>query len=85
MKSITIHGIDELTSRQLTQLSEEMGLSLNKTIKKILQEALGITSPEISSGREDFGEFCGLWSTVDLDRFNKETKPLRQIDSGDWE
>ncbi len=85
MKSITIHGVDELTSRQLTQLSEKMGLSLNKTIKKILQEALGITPPEISSRREDFREFCGLWSTVDLDRFNIETKPLRQIDYSNWE
>ena len=54
MKSITIHGIDDITSRQLQIISERMGLSLNKTIKRILQEALGIKPAEISSRRGDF-------------------------------
>ncbi|MEA1912163.1 MAG: hypothetical protein U9N32_10915 [Spirochaetota bacterium] len=84
MKSITIHGIDEITSQQLQKIASQMGLSLNKTIKKILQEALGIKPSEISSRRSDFEEFCGVWNKEDLQEFNKEVKPLRQINPEDW-
>lgn len=85
MKSITVHGIDEVTSRQLTLASEKMGLSLNKTIKKLLQEALGIKPAELSLHRDDFKEFCGIWDNEDYENFNRETENLRQINTGDWE
>ncbi len=84
MKSITIHGIDDITSKQLQITAETLGLSLNKTIKKIIQEALGIKPAEISSRRKDFEEFCGLWSNEDLKEFNEAVEPLRQINPEDW-
>ena len=84
MKSITIHGIDDITSRQLQIVAEQLGLSLNKTIKKIIQEALGIKPSEISSRRSDFEEFCGIWSKEDLQEFAETVKPLRQIHTEDW-
>jgi len=84
MKSITIHGIDDITSNQLQITAEKLGLSLNKTIKKIIQEALGIIPAEISSRRKDFEEFCGLWNNDDLKEFNAAVEPLRQINPVDW-
>jgi len=84
MKSITIHGIDDITSQQLQIVAAKMGLSLNKTIKKILQEALGIKPAEISSRRSDFEEFCGIWSEDDLQEFNAAVEPLRQVNPEDW-
>ncbi len=84
MKSITIHGIDDITSQQLQITAEKLGLSLNKTIKKIIQEALGIKPTEVSSRRKDFEEFYGLWSNKDLNEFNDTVEPLRQINPEDW-
>jgi len=84
MKSITIHGIDEITSQQLQNVAEKLGLSLNKTIKRIIQEALGIKPPELSSRRSDFEEFCGIWSENDLHEFNTAIEPLRQVNPEDW-
>lgn len=84
MKSITIHGVDDITSRQLQIIAEKTGLSLNKTIKKILKEALGIKPTEISSRRSNFEEFCGIWSTEDLQEFNETVKPLRQVIPENW-
>jgi hypothetical protein len=84
MKSITIHGIDDITSQQLQNIAEKLGLSLNKTIKKILQEALGIKPSEISSKRSEFEEFCGIWTKDDQKEFNKAVEPLRQINPEDW-
>jgi len=84
VKSITIHGIDDITSNQLQIAAEKLGLSLNKTIKKIIQEALGIKPAEISSRKKDFEEFCGLWNNDDLKEFNEAVEPLRQVNSEDW-
>ncbi len=84
MKSITIHGIDDITSQQLQIVAEKLGLSLNKTIKRIIQEALGIKPAEISSRRSDFEEFCGIWSEDDLQEFTDIIKPLRQVNPEDW-
>ncbi|MCK5152867.1 MAG: hypothetical protein KAQ93_00790 [Spirochaetales bacterium] len=84
MKSITIHGIDDITSQQLQIVAEKLGLSLNKTIKRIIQEALGIKPAEISSRRSDFEEFCGIWSEEDLQEFTETVKPLRQINPEEW-
>jgi len=84
MKSITIHGLDDITSQQLQIAAENLGLSLNKTIKRIIQEALGIKPTEISSRKSDFEEFCGIWSKEDLKEFNLAVEPLRQVNPGDW-
>ena len=84
MKSITIHGIDDITSQQLQNTAEKLGLSLNKTIKKIIQEALGIKPTEISSKRNEFEEFCGVWTRKDLQEFKEAVKPLRQINPEEW-
>ncbi len=84
MKSITIHGIDDVTAKQLEIVSEQMGLSLNKTIKKLLHEVLGIKPSNISSRKSDFEEFCGVWSKDDSKEFNKDTESLGQIEPEEW-
>ncbi len=57
-----------------------MGLSLNKTIKNLLQKALEIKLSEFSSRRADFEEFCGIWNDDDLNNFNSSTESLSIID-----
>ena len=84
MKSITIHGIDDITAKKLQTVSEETGLSLNKTIKKLLQEVLGVKPVELSSRRSDFEEFSGIWNEGDINEFNKKTESLREIEPEEW-
>lgn len=84
MKTITIHGIDDITMEQLKKKADETGLSINKTVKKLLQEVLGIKPEDISSRRTDFEEFCGIWSEKDVSDFNKATEPLNQIVPEEW-
>ena len=40
MKSITIHGIDPKLDKKIAEKSLEYGLSQNRTIKYLLQNAL---------------------------------------------
>lgn len=84
VKTITIHGIDDVTMEQLKNKAEEAGLSVNKTVKKLLHEVLGIKPEDISSKRSDFEEFCGVWNEDDLSEFDEATVTLNQIESGEW-
>ncbi len=85
MKSITIHGIDEPLTALIKSKAQSEGLSINKTIKKVLEEALGVKPRNKDANRSDFEEFCGLWSEAELIEFEQETKDLRKIDLEDWQ
>ena len=84
MKSITIHGLDDLLDSQIREKAEKEGLSLNKTMKKLLRKALGINEDE-EGHREDFAEFLGQWSDQELLDFNEQTKDLNEVNTGDWQ
>ena len=81
MKSITIHGIDDETSNLIQQRAQVLGLSLNKTIKKILNESLQSSS---AHKRADFSEFFGVWTKEETKEFEKAIKDTERIDPEDW-
>lgn len=85
MKSITIHDLDEPLWAMLKSTADAKGLSLNKTIKQLLERALGITPNAINSKKSDFQEFCSLWSKDDIAEFNKATTAFEQINPQDWQ
>jgi predicted CopG family antitoxin len=84
MKSITIHGLDDALDRLIREKAENEGLSLNKTIKKLLRKALGLYENGIDH-RDDFEKFSGQWSDKDLVEFNQQTKEFNVVDDGDWQ
>ena len=85
MKSITIHGLDEPLWKMIKAKSKSEGMSMNRTIKKILEEAFGIKT-KISRERErEFKEFCGVWSKADTSEFNKTVKDFEMVNREDWE
>ena len=84
MKSITIHGIDDPLAELIQSRARSEGLSVNKTVKKLLEEALGVKPQSMGKYRSDFEEFCGIWSESDLNEFQEKTKDLRIIQDEDW-
>ena len=79
-KSITIHGLSSELNNKIQKKSKEFHLSQNKTVKKILEDSLF----ENNNNKEEFSEFLGLWSELDLSEFNKRVKELRMINKEDW-
>jgi len=69
MKSITIHGIDQPLADLIQSKARDEGLSVNKTVKKLLEEALGVKSRPKNSNRDHFEEFYGIWSKADQTEF----------------
>jgi len=81
MKSITIHGIDDSLDRKVQQKSQEWRLSQNKTVVRILEEALsaGAAKREVS-----FRELCGAWSPEQKAEFDLATATLGMVDEAEW-
>lgn len=84
MKSITIYGLDDQASKKLNEISKTYGLSLNKTIKKIIYESLGLNYRERKDHRKDFYEFLGVWSKEDGKVFESSIRELEKVDLEDW-
>ncbi len=85
MKSLTIHGIDEILDSKLKVLSKKENLSLNRTIKKVLCDSFGISGkanrPDHS---DDFAEFLGKWKENDADEMRKSLEFSRKVNMADW-
>jgi hypothetical protein len=85
MKSITIHGLDDQINDLIKSKAKSEGLSINKTVKKLLETSLGVRPQNERRNLNDFKEFCGLWTKADLDEFEEKTADLRNTDRRDWE
>ena len=79
MKSITIHNIDGQTEKLLHERAKKEGISLNKLIKKLLRQSLGLEE-KIIDNKEDFKEFFGSWSEEDYQEFNNNVKVFSELD-----
>ena len=77
MKSFTIHGVEKPMADLIKDKAESEGLSINKTIKKILEEYLGVKPQPDMKNLRDFQAFCGLWTQDDLAEFENMTADLR--------
>ncbi|MBT4496149.1 MAG: antitoxin [Gemmatimonadetes bacterium] len=82
MKSITIHGMDDELDQLIRKKAAEEQKSLNKTIKGLLEEALGVRPSK--DHREEFSDLFGTWSTADRQQFEQATEDLRRVDPEDW-
>ena len=79
MKSITIHGIDDTLAELIKLKAQSEGLSVNKTVKKLLEQSPGVKPRNKRINRRDFEEFSGIWSNYDRAEFENNTEDLRNV------
>lgn len=84
MKSITIHNLDEPLNALLREKARQQGTSLNKTIKSLLEDSLGIAPGKRPAHRDDFLDLCGIWSPDEVAQFEKTQGDFATIDPEDW-
>jgi hypothetical protein len=85
MKSITIHGIDDPLAKLIKSKAQSEGLSINKTVKKLLEESLGVKPRNKGINRSDFEEFFGIWSESERIEFEDRTDELKNVNYEDWQ
>ena len=78
MKSITIHGLDDTIDRLLQEKADQDGTSLNKIIKGLLRQSLGVSKQQ---KKFDFSEFSGIWTQEEFEEFERSVKDSERIDS----
>lgn len=84
MTSITIHGLEDPIDSLIREKARRQGISLNKTIKQLLAESLGI-SRDITRPQHTFDDLCGIWSLEELEEFNHNAQEFSVTDPRDWE
>ncbi len=84
MKSITIHNLDDRLTELITRRARKNGYSLNRTIKELLNKALGITPDPEKDQEQEFIDLFGVWSDKEYQEFEERTKTFHKIDPDDW-
>ena len=85
MKSITIHGLQDPLDSLIRRQAEKQGISLNKTIKKLLAESLGLKSKKEVDNKIEFMDLFGVWTEKDLEEFSRAVQDFEEIDEGEWQ
>lgn len=84
MSSFTVHDLDPTVARLLKQRARADGTSVNRTIKRILEEALGARPASRQKNRKHFEKFSGMWSMAEADAFDRAVADMNQADASDW-
>ena len=84
MSSITIHKLDSDLEISIRKKAKENQESLNRTIQKLLRQALGLAKKP-NDYKNDFKDLFGKWSKKDLKKFEEAISDFEQIDYKDWE
>lgn len=82
MTSITIHNLEPDLETHIRNQAREKGESLNKTIQRLLGEALGVASRDDS--RSAFADLCGVWTQEDAQSFRRATSEFSQVHEEEW-
>jgi hypothetical protein len=82
VKSITIHGIDAVLDKKISEKSKEFGLSQNRTVKEILQNSL--LKDKKASKKELFSDLFGKWTENEKMSFEERISDLEEVNDSDW-
>jgi len=75
MAVMTIHAVDAAVEKRIRAKARKEGKSLNRTVKELLAERVGVGAPSAADRRAEFAEFAGIWSEDDVPEFEAVTVP----------
>jgi len=84
MKSITIHGLEPDLDAKIRRRARKEQKSLNKTIKELLAESLGIRQANLSGHRDEFMDLFGVWNQADKEEMDALLRDFNVGDQEDW-
>ena len=84
MKSLSLRGIPEDLSENLRKLSQKEGISLNKTVLKLLEDSVGIKKKRRLNLYRDLDDLAGTWSRKDEKEFKDKIHFFEMIDKDLW-
>lgn len=82
MNHLTIRKIPAELGRALDREVRRRGLSLNETVKQLLERALGLEPGQPADN--GLKRLAGGWSQKDLREFERATAMFERIDPEEW-
>ena len=82
MKTMTIRSVSTELAAALEAEKRRRGLSLNRTVLSLIEEALGISEGRARSN--GLRRLAGTWSEDEFKRFEEAVAPLGEIDGELW-
>jgi len=86
MKAITIRNLPPEVAKAIRELARQEGLSLNRTVARLLARATG-HGEDKPSGRvihHDLDRFFGVWSREQAEEFDEALREQREIEPEMW-
>ena len=84
MKTISIHGIDRETEKMIRERAKSENLSVNRIVKDMLADALGLGGKKRKPKTGEYEDLCGVWTKDEADQFLRRIEDLEAIDPADW-
>jgi hypothetical protein len=84
MKSLSLRGIHEDLSENLKKLSQKEGISLNKTVLKLLEDSVGIKRKRRFNVYRDLDDLAGTWSSREEKEFKDKIHFFEIVDKDLW-
>lgn len=89
MKVITLRNIPPPVARLIEKHSKQTGLSLNKTVIRLLEERLGVVDADAAEEHRDLDRdldrLAGVWSEEDAHEFDRILAEQRRVDAELWD
>lgn len=84
MKAITLRNIPPELARVIQHRAHEQRSSINRTVIRILEEALGVMKKKEKAEYHDLDWLAGAWSKERAEEFEKSLAEQRQIEPELW-
>jgi hypothetical protein len=86
MKTITLRKLPPDLEERVEAKARELGLSLNKTVIRLLEEQLTPSSPRPLGSRRhrDLDHLAGSWTAEEAAEFDRSLEEQRRIDPELW-
>jgi hypothetical protein len=85
MGTLTIHGLDKETEQRVRAESKRTGLSMNRTVKRLLSQAVARKPRGPARSKRGIDRLFGAWSEEEYKEFMEAIKDFRKVDPEDWE
>lgn len=83
-KAITVRNLPSAVALAVRAKARREGLSLNKAVLKLLEEATGTKARRDAALHHDLDRFFGTWTRQEADAFDKALIEQRSIDPDLW-
>ena len=77
MNQITVRNIPAALESKLRTMADRLGLSLNQTVIRLLEEATG---GRADAPKRDLSQIAARWSDREADAFDRATAPFESVD-----